>query len=58
MEHRCESGTTVFATQYAKKDWRARLGGGVHADAIMDGIIHGAIWINAGTISMTEHNRN
>ena len=49
------TGSTVFATQYAKKDWHARLGGGVHADAIMDRIVHDAWWINTGDINMREH---
>lgn len=55
MERRYDTGSTVFATQYAKKDWHARLGGGVHADAIMDRIVHNAIWINTGDINMREN---
>lgn len=55
MERRYDTGSTVFATQYAKKDWHARLGGGVHADAIMDRIVHNAWWINTGDINMREH---
>ncbi|MEX5263044.1 hypothetical protein RF640_03305 [Kocuria sp. CPCC 205231] len=41
--------------QYAKKDWHSRLGGGVHADAIMDRIVHNTIWIDTGTHNMREH---
>jgi hypothetical protein len=48
MERRYDTGSTILATQYAKKDWHARLGGGVHADAIMDRIVHNAMWINTG----------
>ncbi|AMS05921.1 ATP-binding protein [Acidipropionibacterium acidipropionici] len=55
MERRYDTGSTIFATQYAKKDWHSRLGGGVHADAIMDRIVHNAIWINTGEINMREH---
>lgn len=55
MEHRYDTGSTIFATQYAKKDWHSRLGGGVHADAIMDRIVHNAMWINTGNINMREH---
>ena len=33
---------------------RNRLGGGVHADAIMDRIIHNSITINAGDVNMRE----
>ncbi|QGF23129.1 ATP-binding protein [Raineyella fluvialis] len=54
MERRHDTGSTVFATQYPKKDWHQRLGGGVRADAIMDRIVHTAIWINTGTINMRE----
>ncbi len=55
MERRYDTGSTIFATQYAKKDWHARLGGGVHADAIMDRIVHNALWIDTGQINMREH---
>lgn len=36
MELRYGTASTVFCTQFKKKDWHPRLGGGVHADAIMD----------------------
>ncbi|WP_158726683.1 ATP-binding protein [Tomitella fengzijianii] len=55
LERRYDTGSTVFCTQYAKKDWHARLGGGVHADAIMDRIVHGTIWIDTGSQNMREH---
>ncbi|MGO1791730.1 MAG: ATP-binding protein [Micrococcaceae bacterium] len=55
LERRYDTGSTVFCTQYAKKDWHARLGGGVHADAIMDRIVHNTIWIDTGTQNMREH---
>jgi DNA replication protein DnaC len=55
MERRYDTGSTIFATQYAKKDGHTRLGGGVHADAIMDRIVHNALWINTGDINMREH---
>ncbi len=42
-------------TQYAKKDWHQRLGGGVHADAIMDRIVHNTLWIETGDVNMREH---
>ncbi|WP_241727242.1 ATP-binding protein, partial [Dietzia sp. SLG310A2-38A2] len=34
LERRYDTGSTVFCSQYAKKDWHQRLGSGVHADAI------------------------
>lgn len=55
LERRYDAGSTVFCTQYAKKDWHPRLGGGVHADAIMDRIVHNTIWITTGTRNMREH---
>ncbi len=54
MERRQDTGSTVFCTQYAKKDWHARLGGAVQADAIMDRIVHNARWINTGPINMRQ----
>ncbi|MGP9615320.1 MULTISPECIES: ATP-binding protein [unclassified Brachybacterium] len=55
LELRYDTGSTVFCTQYAKKDWHPRLGGGVHADAIMDRIVHNTIWIDTGNRNMREH---
>lgn len=37
MELRYGTASTVFCTKFKKKDWHPRLGGGVHADAIMTG---------------------
>ncbi|WP_304481772.1 hypothetical protein [Cryobacterium sp. M23] len=39
----------------SQKDWHQRLGSGVHADAIMDRIIHNTIWVETGTYNMREH---
>ena len=55
FERRYDATSTVFCTQYPKKDWHARLGGGVHADAIMDRIVHNTLWINTGEVNMREH---
>jgi DNA replication protein DnaC len=55
LERRYDSVSTVFCTQYAKKDWHQRLGGDVHADAIMDRIVHRAVWIETGDANMREH---
>lgn len=51
-----EDGTasTVFCTQLKKKDWHPRLGGGVHADAIMDRIVHNAVWVDMGETNMRQ----
>ena len=55
LERRYDDASTVFCTQYAKKDWHQRLGSGVHADAIMDRIVHNTIWIETGSTNMREH---
>ena len=55
MERRHDGTSTIFCTQYKKEAWHSRLGGGVHADAIMDRIVHNAIWIYAGNLNMREH---
>lgn len=55
MERRYGLASTVFCTQYQQKDWHQRLGSGVHADAIMDRIIHNAIWVDTGSYNMREH---
>lgn len=55
LERRYDTTSTVFCTQYPKKDWHTRLGGGVHADAIMDRIIHNTTWVDTGSYNMREH---
>ena len=55
VERRHDSAATIFCTQYRQDDWHARLGGGVHADAIMDRIVYNAIWIETGTMNMREY---
>jgi len=55
MERRYGETSTVFCTQYLQKDWHQRLGSGVHADTIMDRIIHNTIWVDTGNYNMREH---
>ena len=52
MEARYGSCPTVLCTQFRQRDWHARLGGGVHADAIMDRIAHGTAWVEMGELDM------
>lgn len=52
MERRYGAASTIFCTQFKRKDWHARLGGGVHADAIMDRIVHNAVWVETGEVNM------
>lgn len=54
IERRHDCSSTIFCTQYKKEDWHSRLGGGVHADAMMDRIVHNAIWVYAGNLNMRE----
>lgn len=54
LERRYDATSTVFCTQYPQKDWHQRLGSGIHADAIMDRIIHNTIWMETGTFNMRE----
>jgi DNA replication protein DnaC len=55
IERRYDFGSTIYCTQFRKADWHRRLGGGVHADAIMDRIVHHAVWFETGQINMREH---
>ena len=52
LERRYDEASTVFCTQYAQKDWHQRLGSGVHADAIMDRVVHHTIWVETGSYNM------
>lgn len=54
MELRYGTASTVFCTQFKKKDWHPRLGGEVHADAIMDRIVHNAVWVDMGEANMRQ----
>ncbi|TFC91327.1 MULTISPECIES: ATP-binding protein [Cryobacterium] len=54
MQRRYGETSTVFCTQYSQKDWHQCLGSGVHADAIMDRIIHNTVWVETGTCNMRE----
>ena len=54
MERRHDDTSTIFCTQYRMEDWHERLGGGVHADAIMDRIVHNAVWVESGKMNMRE----
>lgn len=54
FELRYGRASTVLCTQFRKKDWHPRLGGGVHADAIMDRIVHNAVWLEMGDMNMRQ----
>lgn len=54
LERRYDSRSTIYCTQFRKEDWHHRLGGGIHADAIMDRIVHRAVWFETGEMNMRE----
>ena len=50
-----DNSSTIYCTQFMKKDWHQRLGGGVHADAMMDRIVHNAVWFDTGDKNIREY---
>jgi DNA replication protein DnaC len=54
MDRRHGETSPAFCTKYSQKDWHQRLGSGVHADAIMDRIIHNTIYVETGTYNTRE----
>ena len=54
MELQYDTVSTAFATQLATKEWHRQLGGDTIADAILDRIVHNAIWINTGEYNMRQ----
>ena len=47
IERRYDKASTIFCTQYRMEDW-------VHADAILDRIVHNVEIVYAGKLSMRE----
>ena len=58
IERRHDCSSTIFCTQFKKDEWHARLGGGVHADAMMDRIVHNVIWVYSVNLNMREYLAN
>lgn len=54
FEQRYDKSSTIFVSQYKTEDWHSRLGGSLHADAIMDRIVHNSITIESGNTNMRE----
>ena len=54
VERRCDRSSNILCTQYPVPDWHGRLGGGVHADSIMDRIVHNAVRLETGKVNMRE----
>ena len=53
-ELRYDSSSTIYYTQYPHKDWHRRMGGGAHAESVMDRIVHNAVVIEMGDVNMRE----
>lgn len=53
-ERRYDNASTIYCTQYPVDDWHRRMGGGAHADSVMDRIIHNAVRIEMGDVNMRE----
>lgn len=54
IEIRYDKSSTIFVSQYKTVDWHSPLGGSLHADAIMDCIVHNSITIESGNVNMRE----
>lgn len=54
MELRYGTASTVFCARFRRKDRRARLSGGVRADAIMDRIAYSAVRVEMGETNMKQ----
>lgn len=56
-ERRYDSASTIFCSQYPTEEWHRRMGGGAHADSVMDRIVHNAIKIQMGDVNMRERTK-
>ena len=54
-ERRSDNTSTIFCTQYLKKDWIKKLGEGVYAEAIVDRYAYNTIWIETGKTNMRKY---
>lgn len=54
VDRRSDSASTIWRSQYPVSDWHERLGGGTHADAILDRIVHNATTVETGEVNMRE----
>ena len=53
-ERRYDSSSTIFCSQYPVDEWHRRMGGGAHAESVMDRIVHNAIRIQMGDVNMRQ----
>lgn len=54
VDRRSDTSSTIWCSQYPVADWHQRLGGGTHADAILDRIVHNATVVETGEVNMRE----
>lgn len=54
VDRRYDRSSTIWCSQYPVADWHGILGGGTHADAILDRIVHNAVTLHTGEINMRE----
>ena len=55
IERRSDTTSTIFCTQYSKKDWIKKLGKGVYSEAIVDRYAYNTIWIETGQTNMRKY---
>ena len=55
IERRSDTTSTIFCTQYSKKDWIKKLGKGVCSEAIVDRYAYNTIWIETGQTNMRKY---
>ena len=53
-ERRYDNSSTIYCSQYGIEDWHRRMGGGAHAESVMDRIVHNAVRIQMGDVNMRE----
>ena len=53
-ERRYDNSSTIYCSQFAVEDWHRRMGGGAHAESVLDRIVHNAIRIEMGDVNMRE----
>ena len=53
-ERRYDSSSTIFCSQYPVDERHRRMGGGAHAESVMDRIVHNAVWIQMGDVNMRQ----
>ena len=53
-ERRYDNASTIFCSQYPVDEWHRRMGGGAHAESVMDRIVHNAVRIQMGDVNMRQ----